>query len=79
MNIKNNNNNKTEYLAGINQEYNNFKNLYEIAKKDKKESFIYDGQEILVAYAKHVLKYIQSNLNDITKVIDKEPADISKN
>ena len=79
MNIKNNNNNKTEYLAGINQEYNNFKNLYEIAKKDKKESFIYDGQEILVAYAKYVLEHIQSNLNDITKVINKEPADISKN
>jgi hypothetical protein len=79
MNIKNNNNNKTEYLAGINQEYNNFKNLYEIAKKDKKESFIYDGQEILVAYAKYVLEHIQSNLDDITKVINKEPADISKN
>jgi hypothetical protein len=79
MNIKNNNNNKTEYLAGINHEYNNFKNLYEIAKKDKKESFIYDGQEILVAYAKYVLEHIQSNLDDITKVINKEPADISKN
>lgn len=62
-------------------EYNNFKNLYEIAKKNKKESFIYDGQEVLVAYAKHVIKYIQSNssLDDITKVINKEPADISKN
>lgn len=79
MNIKNNNNNKTEYIAGINLEYNYFKNLYELAKKNKKESFIYDGQEVLVAYAKYIVEHMQSNLDDITKVINKEPADISKN
>lgn len=79
MNIKNNNNNKTEYIAGINLEYNYFKNLYELAKKNKKESFIYDGQEVLVAYAKYIVEHMQSKLDDITKVINKEPADISKN
>jgi len=41
------------------QNYPAFKRLYEKALKEGKEIFIFEGQEILVSYAKYVVEYVE--------------------
>jgi hypothetical protein len=35
---------------------------YEQAKKEQKESFMFDGRELLVSYAKYLLEYLDMRL-----------------
>jgi len=39
--------------------YKDFKKLYEKAKKEEAESFMYGNSEFLTAYAKYVLEYLE--------------------
>ena len=43
-------------------EYNQFLRLYKNAVRDKRETFMFKGQEILVSYAKHYIEAKQSKI-----------------
>lgn len=40
------------------ENFESFNNLYEKAVREKKESFEFEGQEILTAYAKYVIEFL---------------------
>lgn len=39
--------------------YPAFKKAYEQATRDKQDTFMFEGQEILTAYAKYVVMYVE--------------------
>ena len=41
--------------------FEKFKKLYEKSAKEGKESFEFDGHEVLTLYAKYVIEFIESN------------------
>ena len=47
------------------EKFQEFKKLYEKAKAQSKESFIFEGQEILVSYAKYVIEYLETKFKFI--------------
>lgn len=42
------------------QNYKRLKKTYDKALEEKKESFVFQGHELLVAYAKYLLEYLKS-------------------
>jgi hypothetical protein len=40
------------------QNYAKFKKMYNQALKAEKTSFVFEGQEVLVAYAKYLIEYL---------------------
>lgn len=50
------------YVTQENQE--SFNSLYEKAIREEKESFDFEGQEILTSYAKYVIEFYESNKNN---------------
>lgn len=38
--------------------YSSFRKMYEEAKREKKETFVFEGQEVLVSYAKYLVEYL---------------------
>ena len=42
--------------------YDEFHNLYEKAKKEKKDYFTDDGKVILTSYAKYLLEYLKKRI-----------------
>lgn len=47
----------------LSTDVNKFRRAYERAKKAKRKQFIFDGQEVLVSYAKYYLEYIEKVVN----------------
>lgn len=45
------------------QSLKKLKSEYEKAVKDEKESFIFEGHELLVSYAKYLIEYAETQLN----------------
>jgi hypothetical protein len=41
--------------------FEEFKSLYEKSVKDEKESFEFQGHEVLTSYAKYVIQYLEQN------------------
>lgn len=41
--------------------FKKFKELYEKSAEEGKESFEFDGHEVLTTYAKYVIEFIESN------------------
>jgi hypothetical protein len=41
--------------------FEEFKSLYEKNVKDEKESFEFQGHEVLTSYAKYVIQYLEQN------------------
>jgi hypothetical protein len=41
--------------------FEEFKSLYEKSVKDEKESFEFQGYEVLTSYAKYVIQYLEQN------------------
>ena len=42
----------------------NFKELYNLAKNNEMDSFIFEGQEVLTSYAKYVIEYFENILKN---------------
>jgi hypothetical protein len=45
-----------------NQNIARFKNLYDKAVKENKTSFIFDGDEVLVSFAKYLIEYADTKM-----------------
>ena len=41
--------------------FEEFKSLYENSVKDEKESFEFQGHEVLTSYAKYVIQYLEQD------------------
>jgi hypothetical protein len=41
--------------------FEEFKSLYEKSVKDEKESFEFQGHDVLTSYAKYVIQYLEQN------------------
>jgi hypothetical protein len=42
------------------KDYKQFKAKYEVAKKSSYDTFMFKGLEVLVAYAKYVIEYVET-------------------
>ena len=40
-----------------------FKQKYNLAIKNNKKSFFFEGNEVLVSYAKYVIEYVEDKIN----------------
>lgn len=47
-----------------------FKNLYNKAVKENKTSFIFDGQEVLVQFAKYLIEYAETQIKTTKSTVE---------
>ena len=47
----------------VEQVLNKFRKVYDKAVKERKTQFVYEGQDVLVSYAKYYIQYLEGVLN----------------